>query len=263
MSDHTPEKYSNLSGGARKRISDSSDTTLEGECKRRGCRTTLDKYLLQRQNDIRNGETNPSHVESNSNRSPLSGIDNVQMAIAATATLEVQRKNNTRPPLSVIDNIQTPVTAAIRRRRGPNINSLFEAGSLRISDNVDKENRLRARSRTGRGPSLPDQFCISHKNKESPSNAMSTSLCELTNNASPDTLESCVSTGSAQSAVAPVKRKGSVRGLSIEKQLRNLEIGRPSHVNTPTLKNLLVKAEFVAAEDLASLRFWTAVNKMS
>nr|XP_017221481.1 PREDICTED: uncharacterized protein LOC108198228 [Daucus carota subsp. sativus] len=177
MSDHTPEKYSNLSGGARKRISDSSDTTLEGECKRRGCRTTLDKYLLQRQNDIRNGETNPSHVESNSNRSPLSGIDNVQMAIAA----------------------------AIRRRRGPNINSLFEAGSLRISDNVDKENRLRARSRTGRGPSLPDQFCISHKNKESPSNAMSTSLCELTNNASPDTLESCVSTGSAQSAVAPVK----------------------------------------------------------
>lgn len=34
---------------------------------------------------------------------------------------------------------------------------------------------------------------------------MSTPLCEVTNNASPDTLESCVSTGSAQSAVAPVK----------------------------------------------------------
>ncbi|WOG86617.1 hypothetical protein DCAR_0205834 [Daucus carota subsp. sativus] len=139
MSDHTTKKYSSLSGGARKRLSDSSDTTLEGECKRRGCRTALDRFLLQRQNDIRNGgnspsshnnmcyrdsstefgnlpidlplaETNPSHVESNSSRSPLSGIDNVQMPIAATATLEVQRKNNTRPPLSVIDNIQTPVT---------------------------------------------------------------------------------------------------------------------------------------------------------
>ncbi|XP_063942354.1 uncharacterized protein LOC135150137 isoform X2 [Daucus carota subsp. sativus] len=109
MSDHTTKKYSSLSGGARKRLSDSSDTTLEGECKRRGCRTALDRFLLQRQNDIRN-ETNPSHVESNSSRSPLSGIDNVQMPIAATATLEVQRKNNTRPPLSVIDNIQTPVT---------------------------------------------------------------------------------------------------------------------------------------------------------